>query len=40
MDYADYQHLLFDRRPNGVVLIHHQSPRGDERPPTRALHWD
>ena len=21
MDYADYRHLLFDRRPNGVVLI-------------------
>ena len=27
MDYADYQHLAFERRPNGVVLVTINRPR-------------
>lgn len=38
MQYADYQHLRFDRRPNGVLLV------TLDRPPVNAtderLHWE
>ena len=39
MDYADYQHLLFDRRPNGVVLITINRPEVMNATNAR-LHWE
>ena len=39
MDYADYQHLLFDRRPNGVVLITINRPEVLNATNAR-LHWE
>src|SRR3984893_10854380 len=39
MDYADYQHLLFDRRPNGVVLITINRPELMNATNAR-LHWE
>ena len=39
MDYGDYRHLLFDRRPNGVVMITINRP--DVMNATNArLHWE
>jgi len=39
MDYADYQHLLFDRRKNGVVLITINRPEVMNATNAR-LHWE
>jgi enoyl-CoA hydratase len=39
MDYADYQHLLFDRRPNGVVLVTINRPEVMNATNAR-LHWE
>ena len=39
MDYADYQHLLFDRRANGVVLITINRPEVMNATNAR-LHWE
>jgi enoyl-CoA hydratase len=39
MDYADYQHLLFERRPNGVVLITINRPEVMNATNAR-LHWE
>src|SRR5438876_9996437 len=39
MDYADYQHLLFDRRPIGVVLITINRP-GVLSATNARLHWE
>jgi len=39
MDYADYRHLLFDRRPNGVVLITINRPEVMNATNAR-LHWE
>src|SRR5438105_8951424 len=39
MDYADYQHLLFDRRPNGVLLITINRPEVMNATNAR-LHWE
>jgi 2-(1,2-epoxy-1,2-dihydrophenyl)acetyl-CoA isomerase len=39
MDYADYQHLTFDRRPSGVVLITINRPEVMNATNAR-LHWE
>src|SRR6266704_2599028 len=39
MDYADYQHLIFDRRPSGVVLITINRPEVMNATNAR-LHWE
>ena len=39
MDYADYQHLAFDRRPSGVVLITINRPEVMNATNAR-LHWE
>ena len=39
MDYADYQHLLFERRPNGVVLVTINRPERMNATNDR-LHWE
>jgi enoyl-CoA hydratase len=39
MDYADYQHLTFDRRPTGVVLITINRPEVMNATNAR-LHWE
>jgi enoyl-CoA hydratase len=39
MDYADYQHLTFDRRPSGVVLITMNRPEVMNATNAR-LHWE
>jgi enoyl-CoA hydratase/carnithine racemase len=39
MDYGDYQHLLFERRPNGVVLITINRPEVMNATNAR-LHWE
>ena len=39
MDYADYQHLTFDRRPSGVVLITISRPEVMNATNAR-LHWE
>jgi enoyl-CoA hydratase len=39
MDYADYQHLTFDRRPSGVVLVTINRPEVMNATNAR-LHWE
>jgi len=39
MDYAEYQHLTFDRRPNGVVLVTINRPEVMNATNAR-LHWE
>jgi enoyl-CoA hydratase len=39
MDYAEYQHLLFERRPNGVVVITINRPERMNATNDR-LHWE
>src|SRR4026208_2244981 len=39
MDYADYQHLAFERRPNGVVLVTINRPEVWNAA-THRLHWE
>lgn len=39
MDYRDYQHLLFDRRPNGVLLVTLNRPEVFNATNAR-LHWE
>src|SRR5215468_2649019 len=39
MDYADYQHLIFDRRPSGVVLVTINRPEVMNATNAR-LHWE
>jgi len=39
MDYADYQHLAFERRPNGVVLVTINRPEVLNAANAR-LHWE
>ncbi len=39
MDYADYRHLIFDRRPNGVVLVTINRPEVMNATNAR-LHWE
>ena len=39
MDYADYQHLAFERRPNGVVLVTINRPEVLNATNAR-LHWE
>src|SRR6266542_516549 len=39
MDYADYRHLIFDRRPNGVVLVTINRPEAMNATNAR-LHWE
>src|SRR5215468_11584526 len=39
MDYTDYQHLIFDRRPSGVVLVTINRPEVMNATNAR-LHWE
>src|SRR6266581_8041193 len=39
MDYADYQHILFDKKPNGVVLVTINRPEVMNATNAR-LHWE
>jgi enoyl-CoA hydratase len=39
MDYAEYRHLVFERRPNGVVLITINRPAVMNATNVR-LHWE
>jgi enoyl-CoA hydratase len=39
MDYADYQHLTFDRRPNGVLLVTLNRPEVMNATNAR-MHWE
>src|SRR3972149_6698343 len=39
MDYAEYQHLTFDRRPSGVVLVTINRPEVMNATNAR-LHWE
>ena len=39
MDYADYEHLLFEHQPNGVLLVTLNPPEVLNATNAR-MHWD